>query len=128
MNNTYIIHYKEPGKSWSRTSYTTPDEVTDDFLIDFFGLDDCEDYRIEKKQVSGSKEPDVIRIGTKVTYRANSGRGLVRAAHVTKIDLCEPGEKYGEEVQEIEFGMKDDCTFDLDDGHWCYGDQISSVL
>lgn len=128
MNNTYVIHYKEPGKNWSRTSYTTPDEVTDEFLVDFFGLDDCEDYRIEKNPGSGSRETEVIRKGTKVTYRSNSGRGPVRTARVKDIELCEPGEKYGEEVEEIDFGMKDDCTFTLDDGHWCYGEQIKSVL
>lgn len=128
MNNTYIIHYKEPGKGWSRTSYTTPGEVTDDFLVDFFGLGECEDYRIEKKPGTGDRKTEVIRKGTKVTYTSNSGYGHVRTAHVTKIELCEPGEKYGEEVQEIEYGMKDDCTFELDDGRWCYGEQISSVL
>lgn len=45
----YIIHYKEFGRDWSSTSYTTPETVTEEFLIDFFGLDECEDYTIEEE-------------------------------------------------------------------------------
>ena len=45
----YIIKYKEFNKSWSSTSYTTPEEVSEDYLISFFGLHECEDYKIELK-------------------------------------------------------------------------------
>lgn len=42
---TYIIKYKEPGREWSQTSYTSPEPVTKEYLIEFFGLEkDCEDY------------------------------------------------------------------------------------
>ena len=44
---TYIIKYKEYGREWSSTSYMTPETVTEDFLIDFFGLHECEDFAIE---------------------------------------------------------------------------------
>ena len=44
---TYIIKYKEFNRDWSSTSYTSPDEVCEDFLIDFFGLHECEDFIIE---------------------------------------------------------------------------------
>ena len=46
---TYIIKYKEPGREWSSTSYMTPETVTEEFLIEFFGLHDCEDYIIEQE-------------------------------------------------------------------------------
>ena len=46
---TYIIHYKEYGREWKETSYTCHTPVTEDFLINFFGLFECEDYRIERK-------------------------------------------------------------------------------
>ena len=47
---TYIIKYKEPGKEWSQTSYTSPEPVTKEYLVEFFGLEkDCEDYLIEEK-------------------------------------------------------------------------------
>lgn len=44
---TYIINYKEYGREWSSTSYTCPEPVSDDFLVSFFGLTECEDYLIE---------------------------------------------------------------------------------
>ena len=43
----YIIHYKEYGKEWSSTSYSCPEPVSDEYLVAFFGLTECEDYRIE---------------------------------------------------------------------------------
>ena len=44
---TCIIHYKESGKAWSKTSYTCQEPVTTDYLVEFFGLTECEDYEIE---------------------------------------------------------------------------------
>ena len=49
MTYTYIIKYKELGRDWSQTSYTSPEPVTKDYLIEFFGLEECEDYTIEQK-------------------------------------------------------------------------------
>ena len=46
---TYIIKYKEFGRDWSSTSYTSPEPVTEDYLISFFGLHECEDFTIELK-------------------------------------------------------------------------------
>lgn len=46
---TYIIRYKEFNKDWSSTTYTTPDEVSEAFLISFFGLHECEDFVIEQE-------------------------------------------------------------------------------
>ena len=45
---TYIIKYKEQGKEWCSTSYTDPEPVSKEYLIQFFGLDKCEDYLIEE--------------------------------------------------------------------------------
>lgn len=47
---TYIINYKEKGRNWSQTSYTCQEPVSDQYLIDFFGLTECEDYKIELKK------------------------------------------------------------------------------
>lgn len=47
--HTYIIKYKEKGKEWGSTSYTSPEPVTQEYLIQFFGLWECEDYLIEEK-------------------------------------------------------------------------------
>ena len=46
-NMTYLIKYKEFNRDWSSTSYSSPDVVSEDFLIDFFGLHECEDFIIE---------------------------------------------------------------------------------
>ena len=46
---TYIIKYKEYGREWSSTSYTTPRTVTEDCLIEFFGLNECEEFIIEQE-------------------------------------------------------------------------------
>ena len=46
---TYIIKYKEYGREWSHTSYTSPEPVTEDYLISFFGLHECEDFIIEQE-------------------------------------------------------------------------------
>lgn len=47
-NYIYIIHFKERDKEyWGKTSYTSPQPVTREYLIRFFGLEECEDYLIE---------------------------------------------------------------------------------
>ena len=47
---------------------------------------------------------------------------------ITKIELCEKvGEKYGIEVKEIYTDLVDRCVFDLNNGHFAYGDQIDFV-
>ncbi len=46
---TYLIKYKEFGRAWSSTSYTSSEEVTEAYLIDFFGLHECEDFAIEQE-------------------------------------------------------------------------------
>ena len=48
-NYTYIINYKESGREWSSTSYTSPEPVSKEYLIDFFGLTEREDYLIKEK-------------------------------------------------------------------------------
>ena len=46
---TYIIKYKEFGREWSHTSYTSPEPISEDYLISFFGLHECEDFIIEQE-------------------------------------------------------------------------------
>ena len=47
---------------------------------------------------------------------------------ITKIELCEKvGDKYGIEVKEIYTDLVDRCVFDLNNGHFAYGDQIDFV-
>ena len=60
-----------------------------------------------------------IQQGTRVDSRFG-------AAKVTRIELCRvAGEKEGLQVDKIFVEDKDRCVFDLDNGHWCYGYQIT---
>lgn len=47
-NYIYIIKYKEFGstRTWSQTSYSSPQPVTKEYLVEFFDLTECEDYEI----------------------------------------------------------------------------------
>lgn len=46
----YKIEYKEQDGIWRETSYSAPDShyTSEQYLIDFFGLDECLDYKITK--------------------------------------------------------------------------------
>lgn len=76
----------------------------------------------------------IIKIGTKVKYRLRGDR-TPKTAKVVGIEECECGEKYGESVDKVEFRYRAgnfsagvEYTFDLDDGHWCYGEQIIRIV
>lgn len=44
----YIIKFKEQNREWQSTSYTSPEPVSEHYLVKFFGLDedDVEEYLI----------------------------------------------------------------------------------
>jgi len=51
-------------------------------------------------------------------------------ANVTVIEIVPDiyqGNKYGVDVKSIPIGMKDNCIFDLDNGHWSYGHDVHSL-
>ena len=64
------------------------------------------------------------KIGDRVRYRGGWGSETVSTTVIEHIELCEDGEKYGESVPEIDDARKNNCVFDLSNGHWCYGWQI----
>ena len=70
-----------------------------------------------------------IKVGTKVTYRGSWGHGPVKEATIESIELCDcVNAKYGTPVSEVSVEDIRRCVFDLDDGHWAYGDQIVEIL
>ena len=71
---------------------------------------------------------DTLKVGTVVKYRGCWGDGAPTVAEIQGIELCKEGEKYGRHANEISFDRKDECVFDLDDNHWCYGYQIDSIV
>lgn len=59
----------------------------------------------------------MIKVGDKVFTRFGSSK-------IIKIDLCKEGDREGIQVNEIFEDLINRCVFDLDCGHWVYGDQI----
>lgn len=67
-----------------------------------------------------------IKVGDTVKYQTWSGPKM--RAKVTEIALCdEPGEKYGDPVDEVSGEEVDQCVISLDTERWIYGDQVVSV-
>ena len=72
---------------------------------------------------------NIIKIGSKVIYRGNFGMGCPEKVTIRSIDMCEEeGDKYGDAVESIDWDMKNYGCFTLSNGHWCYGEQIDSLL
>lgn len=65
-------------------------------------------------------ERKYIKIGTKVSTRHG-------VAKVTGIELTDGTSKYGIGVDKIFVDDKDRCVFDMDNGHWSYGYQVSVI-
>ena len=72
---------------------------------------------------------NIIKIGSKVMYRGSFGMGCPEKVTIESIDMCEKeGDKYGDAVESIDWGMKNYGCFTLSNGHWCYGEQIDLLL
>ena len=69
----------------------------------------------------------MIKIGDNVNWRGGFGNDLPLSAKVTGMSITEhPREKYGEPVIEVakDLVRHNRVVFELDNGHWCYSDQI----
>jgi hypothetical protein len=73
-------------------------------------------------------EAKTLKVGDKIMYRGSFGRGFPESVKIEGIELCEEGEKYGVQVDEILWSLKDRCVFNLDNGKWAYGTQIDSRI
>ncbi len=72
---------------------------------------------------------DTIRIGTSVSYRGCFGTEKPTIVKVLGIERGKyKREKYGTKVTEVPFSKREYCVFDLDNGHWCYGEQIDKIV
>lgn len=70
-----------------------------------------------------------IKIGSRVMWRGSWGHDPAVEAKVESIEETQhPHEKYGCEVAFIDFEDRERSVIVLDNGHWCYGDQIVEVL
>lgn len=65
-----------------------------------------------------------IKIGQRIKYQPWGERPTF--ATIEDIEVCESGEKNGDSVDEADtrpaFGKR--LVISLDNGHWCYGDQV----
>lgn len=69
----------------------------------------------------------VIRIGSQVLHRGGFGRDSQSVAGVIAIEQTEfPREKYGDEVDAVH--LDDNYVLTLNNGHWCYSDQVDGVV
>lgn len=75
------------------------------------------------------KRSGTIKIGSKVLYRGCFGMYSPTEVVVTGIERSDyKRDKYGKPVDSVPFGEREYCVFDLDNGHWCYGEQIDGLV
>lgn len=69
----------------------------------------------------------LIKRGSQVLYRGGFGNDAQTTASVTGIEITEfAREKYGDEVDEVTLDAHYVLT--LNNGHWCYSDQVDGVV
>lgn len=66
-----------------------------------------------------------IKTGMKIRHKLFGGDTCVGV--VESIEKCYPGEKYGNSVASAPVGAGN-YVLCLDNGHWCYGDQVISII
>ncbi len=66
-----------------------------------------------------------IKIGDKIRHSLFGGQVLTGI--VEDIQICRQGEKFGRSVKSCDVS-KHHGVLDLDNGHWCYFDQVKQVL
>ena len=67
-----------------------------------------------------------VKIGDEVLYVP--WRGSNRTANILAIEICRRGEKYGRSVNRCDLDIKPYGVVELNNGHWCYFDQIKHVI
>ena len=72
----------------------------------------------------GNKEKVEIMINVgDMVFSSRHGYANVTAIEIVE-DICS-GSKYGVDVPKVPNTIKDNCIFDLDNGHWAYGHQVT---
>ena len=67
-----------------------------------------------------------VKIGDEVMYATFSSP--TRTAIVEQIEICKRGEKHGRCVSSCDLGCHSEGVISLNDGHWCYFDQVKRVI
>jgi hypothetical protein len=70
-----------------------------------------------------------IEIGTKISCRISN---TFYDGRVISIECCPAGQKYGTPVDSVTMEeikkYTHEYVFDLDNGHWCYGEQVKGIV
>lgn len=67
-----------------------------------------------------------LKIGDKIIYQP--WHDSPKTATVLTIEICKPGEKYGRSVKSCDLNKHHHGTVDLNNNHWCYFEQIKSII
>ena len=72
----------------------------------------------------------MLKVGTKIKYRGRFGLEKPTIVTITNIERSKyKRDKHdGVNVDSIPFNKREYAVFDLDDGHWCYGEQIDEIV
>lgn len=75
-----------------------------------------------------AKTSNKVKVGTKIRHRVFGGK--VYEGVVESIEKCKYGEKNGKSVSSMDMdnGSKGNYVLCVDNGHWCYGDQVLSII
>ena len=68
----------------------------------------------------------IVKIGDEVMYTTFSSP--TRTAIVEQIEICKRGEKHGRSVSSCNLDRHSNGVISLNDGHWCYFDQVRRVI
>lgn len=70
----------------------------------------------------------MVKIGTRIKHTTFGGRELYEGT-ITSIEKCKRHEKYGRPVSSARLDIDADTyTLCLDNGKWCYGSQVVSII
>ena len=67
-----------------------------------------------------------VKIGDTVIYETFSIS--TKTAIIEQIEICKRGEKNGHKVESCDLEQHPNGTIILNDGHWCYFDQVKHVI
>lgn len=68
-----------------------------------------------------------VKVGTKIKHTLFGGGSYEGV--VESIEKCKDGEKYGRMVSSMSMEKRSsNYVLGLDNGHWCYGDQVLSIV
>lgn len=75
----------------------------------------------------------ILGVNDIVLWRGTWGSDAPQRAKVTRIEVCEPGAKDGDEAAHVDWSLanaprcEEHIVVNLDNGHWAYGSQLAPL-